>query len=124
MSLGVRLTGRRAAAVAIAAMAVSLASPVLAACYDLLGCTNQANFAVHYGDYLASPNGPTCDMLYVMRNQIYADHGYCFVTPRGISEIGNQGCHIHNQSQVPLSNIERNNIAVILRAENARGCSI
>jgi hypothetical protein len=124
MSQRFRLTGPRAAAVVIAALAASLASPVLAACYDLLGCTNQADFSRHYSDYLASPSGPTCDFLYVMRNQIYADHGYCFATARGISELGNQGCYIHNQAQVPLSNIERNNVAVILRAENARGCSI
>jgi hypothetical protein len=124
MSQNVRPAGRRAAVLVIAALAVSLASPVLAACYDLLGCTNSADFSRHYSDYLASPNGPTCDFLYQMRNQIYADHGYCFATARGIAEIGNQGCSIHNQSQVPLSNVERNNVAVILRAENARGCSI
>jgi hypothetical protein len=116
---------RRLTIAALAALAVSLAGPVLADCYDMLGCTDKDNFANHYSDYLASPgNGPTCDFLYLMRNRIYAQHGYCFATARGISELGNQGCSIHNQAAVPLSNIERNNVAVILRAENARHCSI
>lgn len=117
--------GRRLTLATLVAMVVSFAAPALADCYDFVGCTNQDDFNQHYSDYLASSaNGPTCDYLYQMRNRIYAEHGYCFTTPRGISEIGNQGCHIHDQAQVPLSNIERNNVAVILRAENARRCSI
>ena len=116
------LNRRRSAIAAIAAIAVSAASPVLADCYDELGCTDQANFARHYSDYLAAPDGPNCDFLYVMRNRIYAQHGYCFVTQRGISEIGNEGCYVHNQAQVRLSSIERNNIAVIQRAERAKDC--
>ena len=58
----------------------------------------------------------------MMRNRIYAHHGYCFKTARGISEIGNAGCDINNQAAVPLSNIERNNIAVIQKAESAKSC--
>jgi hypothetical protein len=110
------------AAAAAAGLALSIATPVLADCYDLLGCTNHDLFSHHY-NYLASvSSGPTCDFLYQMRNRIYAEHGYCFVTPRGISEIGNDGCHIHDQAAVPLSNIERSNVATIQRAERAKHC--
>ena len=54
--------------------------------------------------------------------KVYAQHGYCFKTARGISEIGNQGCYITNQAAVPLSHIEQLNIATIQRAERAKAC--
>jgi hypothetical protein len=107
---------------AVLAAAMSAAAPVLADCYDVVGCTDQNLFSSHYG-YLASvADGPTCDFLYQMRNRIYAQHGYCFKTARGISEIGNSGCYITNQAAVPLSHIEQLNIATIQRAERAKYC--
>ena len=115
--------GSRAAAIAAGALiATMVAGPVLADCYDLVGCSDKNAFSAHYG-YLASvADGPSCDFLYMMRNRIYAQHGYCFKTARGISEIGNAGCSIADQSAVPLSNIERNNIATIQKAESAKAC--
>ena len=115
--------GSRAAAIAgCALMATMVAGPALADCYDVVGCTDKNAFSANYG-YLASvADGPSCDFLYMMRNRIYAQHGYCFKTARGISEIGNAGCHIADQSAVPLSNIERNNIATIKKAEGAKAC--
>jgi len=113
----------RLAVAALAGLITALASPVLADCYDLLGCTDHDNFAAHYS-YLAAPepNGPNCDFLYVMRNTIYQQHGYCFKTARGIQEMGNSGCHISDMAAVPLSQIERNNVATIQRAERAKHC--
>jgi hypothetical protein len=115
---------RRTHLVAIAAAAaVSFAAPAFAECYDVLGCTNQNLFSRNFG-YLAAPepNGPNCDFLYVMRNGIYKEHGYCFATARGQSEMGNDGCYIRSQAAVPLSAIERANIATIQRAERAKRC--
>ena len=116
-----RARARRFAIAAIAALAGSLASPVLADCYDILGCSDRNAFAAHYG-YLASPDGPTCDFLFTMRNTIYAQHGYCFKTARAIRELGNSSCHIYDMAAVPLSQIERNNVATIQRAERAKRC--
>jgi len=117
--------GRRFTLAIAAATFTALAGPVLADCYDVLGCTNQAEFSAHYAYLVAPPpNGPTCDFLYLMRNRIYAEHGYCFKTARGIAEIGNAGCHISDINQVALSQIERDNAATILKAENARQCSV
>jgi hypothetical protein len=112
---------RRFGLAAIAALAGSLASPVFADCYDLLGCTDKNAFSAHYS-YLVAADGPTCDFLYVMRNQIYAQHGYCFKTARGIQEMGNANCHIADMAAVRLSQIERNNVATIQRAETAKRC--
>jgi hypothetical protein len=115
--------GRRLmAAGAIGVMMLAAAAPALADCYDLLGCSNKDAFSKHYS-YLADPQGgPTCDFLYQMRNRIYAEHGYCFKTARGVSEIGNDGCHISDMTKVPLSQLERNNIATIQKAERAKRC--
>jgi hypothetical protein len=112
---------RRFGLAAIAALAGALSSPVFADCYDLLGCTDKNAFSAHYS-YLVAADGPTCDFLYVMRNQIYAQHGYCFKTARAIQEMGNANCHITNMAAVPLSQIERNNVATIQRAETAKRC--
>ncbi len=108
-----------AAGFAVAMMAVG---PTLADCYDVVGCTNKNLFSKNFS-YLGSvADGPSCDFLYMMRNRIYAQHGYCFRTARGISEIGNSGCHIADLAAVPLSNIERDNIATLEKAERAKAC--
>ena len=112
---------RRLSVTALVALVASFASPVLADCYDLLGCTDKNAFSAHYS-YLVAADGPTCDFLYVMRNSIYSQHGYCFKTARAIQALGNTGCRIRNMADVPLSQIERNNIATIARAETAKRC--
>jgi hypothetical protein len=104
--------------------ATAFAGPVLADCYDLLGCSDSAEFSAHYSYLVSAANGPTCDFLYQMRNRIYAQHGYCFKTARGISEIGNQGCTTSDMNKVALNKFERDNAATILKAENARHCSV
>jgi len=108
----------------IAAVAtIGFAQPVLADCYDIVGCTDQDLFSKHY-DYLASRSeGPNCEFLWQMRNQIFAEHGYCFQTERAISEIGNKGCRYKDLASVPLSSIERANIATIAKAEKLKSCT-
>ena len=96
--------------------------PVRADCYDILGCSNTSLFSRHF-DYLGSvANGPKCDFLYLMRNAIYKEHGYCFKTARARSEFSNDGCHIDNIAAVPLNLVERANIATIIRAERLKHC--
>ena len=117
------LESRGKAALIGAWAAIALATPTLADCYDILGCDNKDLFSKHYDDYLGSvADGPNCDFLYMMRNRIYQQHGYCFATPHAISALGNAGCFLKNQAAVPLENIERANIATIQRAEKAKHC--
>jgi hypothetical protein len=115
---------KRACAAALAAVlaaGLGVAGAAAADCYDVVGCTNQNLFSYHYR-YLVSRYGPTCDFLYQMRNRIYAEHGYCFKTPRGIAEIGNRGCYLYDQGAVRLSRIEQSNVATIQGAERAKFC--
>ena len=64
----------------------------------------------------------SCGDLYVQRNQIYKNNGYCFNTPRGISTFGNAGCRYDNVDDVPLSNLDRAAVAAITRDERVIGC--
>lgn len=119
--IGSRKSWTRAIA-AGAAIAVTMAAPVLADCYDIVGCSDRDLFSRNYS-YLASVrDGPTCDFLYQMRNRIYAEHGYCFQTARGQAEIGNDGCRTGNMAAIHLSRIEQANVATIQRAERAKYC--
>lgn len=65
----------------------------------------------------------SCNELWVARNSIYKDNGYCFNTQRGISYFGNAGCEYDNVRAVPLSRSERGQISAIGAAERARGCN-
>ena len=83
----------------------------------MFGCTDSNRFRV--SDLMAGPN---CEFLYTMRNQIYADHHYCFHTPRAIATFGNAGCVSGNPNALGLNRIELANAATILQAEHAMGC--
>ncbi len=99
-----------------AALAAPL--PAFADCYDVYGCTDKNYFNVQT---LLEP-GPTCEFLYVMRNEIYAEHHYCFQTQRGIAAFGNAGCVSSNANLLGLNRFELANAATILQAEQAKGC--
>ena len=70
----------------------------------------------------AQAQGRVCQRLWVERNQIYADHGYCFKTQRGISYFGNQGCRYDYEADVPLSARDRARISRIQAEEREYGC--
>jgi hypothetical protein len=65
----------------------------------------------------------TCDTLWLQRNEIFKNAGYCFKTPRGIGSFGNAGCRFDEISDLPLSDRERDAVAAIARAETLKGCS-
>jgi hypothetical protein len=97
--------------------AAGQAGPARAACYEDVGCTDSDRFSSRELASLAS-----CQVLWEMRNGIYAENGYCFETPRGIRAFGNDGCRYHNQSSVPMNAYERGNVGAIVKAERALGC--
>jgi hypothetical protein len=64
-----------------------------------------------------------CQELWVMRNQIYKDAGYCFTTPRAVTYFGIGGCQYTTEAGVPLSNMERSTIDAIRASEARQSCS-
>lgn len=111
------LPGRLAPAAA-AALLLTLAAPApaRAGCYEGLGCTDLHRFAQ------GALYNQSCEFLYFLRNSIYKENGYCFRTQRAIRTFGNAGCYIQDAARVPLNPVERYNVDLIKRVENARGC--
>ena len=64
----------------------------------------------------------SCDYLWRQRNGIFKAAGYCFRTPRAISIFGNAGCRYDNQSDVPLSDRDRQLINMIQQVERMKRC--
>jgi hypothetical protein len=63
-----------------------------------------------------------CKELWVMRNQIYKDNGYCLKTQKAISYFGNGGCSYHSEASTPLSEQDRLIIRYIKKSEARQGC--
>ena len=70
----------------------------------------------------AQAQGRICHRLWVERNQIYADRGYCFKTERAIAYFGNGGCRYDYQADVPLSPRDQERISRIQADEREYGC--
>ena len=98
-----------------AAVALLSASPVLAECYDI-GCTDQDRFD------RSDLREWSCDDLWVARNTIYFEHGYCFKTDAAIEYFGNDQCYVENANRLNFSRIEQHNIDAIATVEKSRRC--
>lgn len=64
----------------------------------------------------------SCEELWVMRNQIFKNAGYCFKTQKAISYFGNGGCVFADQNEVPLSDIDRIVVRDAKMSEARQGC--
>lgn len=108
--------GLLAAAAAILAASVLQPSPVQAACYETIGCTNSQYFKA------AALKKLSCQNLWTVRNTIYRERGYCFKTPEAIAAFGLAGCKYHDMGAVPLNAYERANVGAIVKVEKQKGC--
>jgi hypothetical protein len=63
-----------------------------------------------------------CQELWVMRNQIYKDNGYCFKTKKARSYFGNGGCYVADQSDVSLSSKEMSLVLKYKHWDTVNGC--
>ena len=70
----------------------------------------------------ANAQGRVCHRLWVERNQIYKDYGYCFKTARGIRYFGNRGCRYEYEADIPMSRRDRARISDIQAEERDLGC--
>jgi len=111
------MTSLCARRVALAGFMAVSGSGADADCYNVFGCSNRNEFRLH--DLVGGPN---CEFLYSMRNTIFAEHHFCFKSPRGIAIFGNQGCVTGDPTAFGLNRIERANAATILKAELTLGC--
>ena len=111
---------RAASSAPIVALGILLSvgsSPVSAACFeDGVGCTHD--------QYIPTPplQRLSCQSLWMVRNTIFDENGYCFSTSRARNAFSNDDCFISDQASVPLNNYERSNVAKIVKLEKQRGC--
>jgi hypothetical protein len=71
---------------------------------------------------LALSQNRSCSELWYERNNIFKDAGYCFKTSRAIRTFGNAGCAYDSESDVPLSERDRQRVNAIQRIEREKGC--
>lgn len=93
-----------------------LAGPVQAGCH-LVDCVENVRITQ------AQVGKRSCEDLWVLRNSIYKDAGYCFQTEKARQWFGNQGCRFASMAEVPLSGVQRHNISVLQRLERRQGCN-
>ena len=70
-----------------------------------------------------SVKGGSCQELWLARNAIYREAGYCFRTPRAISTFGNAGCRHDSVATLPMTPWQRGRVAEIGAQERALGCA-
>lgn len=98
-------------------LALLSAGPSMAACYELIGCTDDDKFRK------SDLRELSCQALWDVRNTIYKENGYCFQTKKAKAYFGNEGCWISNQSKVKLNAIEKYNVGQIVSVESQFGCN-
>lgn len=97
-----------------AQIAASIESPQ---CYEGVGCPHKDPIAdAQLKDF-------SCDNLWLVRNTIFHQRGYCFSTARGMKEFSNKNCSSKNVAELKLGAVEKANIATIEKAEKAKGCN-
>ena len=95
---------------------VSAATPVAAACFEDVGCTND-----HVMPYPAL-QGLSCDSLWTVRNTIFHENGFCFRTDRALAVFSNDGCSSHVSGDLPLNHFEQSNVTRVIKVERQKGC--
>ncbi len=102
---------------------------MLAATAALTATTSAASAGCHLVDCVENVfvtpqqlKTKSCEDLWILRNSIWKDAGYCFKTPRAIKAFGTQGCLHTDQSAVPLNEYQRRNAETLLSVETEKGC--
>jgi hypothetical protein len=66
--------------------------------------------------------GASCSDLWLVRNTVFKDAGYCFQTERAQQQFGNAGCRHANVSDVTLSDRQKVVVEAIRTREAALSC--
>jgi hypothetical protein len=64
----------------------------------------------------------SCGQLWIERNSIYKQAGFCFKTRQAIEYFGNGGCRYQNDADIPFSAADRARITQITRLERQSHC--
>ena len=64
----------------------------------------------------------SCETLWVLRNSIFDQYGYCFKTQKAKDWFNNDDCKIDDAEALPISPIQKSNIDKIKDMESWKGC--
>lgn len=64
----------------------------------------------------------SCDALWMVRNSIYDERGFCFKTARALETFSNADCYVRDASRLKFNAYERTNIDRIVAVERKKGC--
>lgn len=96
-----------------AQIAASLDSPQ---CYEEVGCPHKDRISG------AQARGLSCENLWLVRNTIFHQRGYCFQSGRGQKEFSNSRCSVNAVADLKLAGVEAANVATLERVERGKGC--
>jgi hypothetical protein len=85
-------------------------------CYENVGCPHKDRITD------AQARDLSCENLWLVRNTIYYQHGYCFQTERGRRAFSNSRCSTNSIAGLELNPVELANVATLERAERRKGC--
>jgi YARHG domain len=85
-------------------------------CYENVGCPHKDRITD------AQARDLSCENLWLVRNTIYYQHGYCFLTERGRKAFSNGRCSSNSIADLELNPVEQANVATLRRIERRKGC--
>ena len=91
-----------------------------AACYENLGRTGCPDAEVFPRSDLRALS---CENLWLVRNSIYHEHGYCFRTARARAQFDISSCYVTDAAELQFNRFERANVARIRDIEQQKGCT-
>ena len=85
-------------------------------CYENVGCPHKDRISE------AQIRDFSCENLWLVRNTIFHQRGYCFQNKRGRAEFDNGRCSSNVISELKLSPVEKVNVATLQARERRKGC--
>ena len=85
-------------------------------CYENVGCPHKDRISEEQAKELS------CQNLWLVRNTIFHQRGYCFQSARGRAEFDNSRCSSNSIAELRLNYVERANIATLRKVERSKGC--
>ena len=104
-----------------ATLVLAAASPLTAEerCFENLGqtgCPSQETFSTKDLKKLS------CENLWLVRNSIYDNQGYCFKTAKAKTVFDNSDCTVDDPGDIDFNAHEWTNISRIAKIEKNKGC--
>jgi YARHG domain len=100
---------------AVLAFCVLISGPAAAGCH-LVDCVEEVPVSK------ADLEPLTCETLWILRNSIFDQYGYCFKTKKAMDWFNNDDCKIDDAEALPISAIQKSNIEKIKAMESWKGC--